>query len=203
MRGNSLIEAILFDFDGVIADSESVHFASWGEILRPLNVAISWDFYCAQCIGVSDRKTVDLFCEGRSFSVAQLDALCISKRELFREKAVANPPVCAETLELVADMKKRYKIAVVTSSGSNEVKPVLEITGLWPLLDTFVSSGDVERLKPYPDPYLKAARTLEITKALVVEDSDPGEASGRAAGFEVLRIPHPDQLARLVRARMG
>ena len=128
-----MIEAILFDFDGVIADSESVHFASWGEILRPLNVEISWDFYCAQCIGVSDRKTVDLFCEGRSFSVAQLDALCINKRELFREKAVANPPVCAETLELVADMKKRYKIAVVTSSGSNEVKPVLEITGLWPL----------------------------------------------------------------------
>ena len=198
-----MFEAILFDFDGVIADSESVHFASWAEILRPLEIDVSWDFYCANCIGVSDRRTLDLFCQGRDFSVGQLDGLCIIKRELFREKAVASPPVSMETRALLAEVKQRFKIAVVTSSGSNEVKPVLEVTGLWPLLDAFVCGGDVARLKPFPDPYLMAARLLGVSAALVVEDSDPGAESGRAAGFEVLRIPHPDQLATLVRGRLS
>ena len=85
---------------------------------------------------------------------------------------------------------------------SNEVQPVLEITGLWPVLDAFVCMSDVERLKPHPDPYLEAARRLGVTKALVVEDSDPGEASGVAAGFEVLRIPNPELLSHLVRSRL-
>ena len=197
-----MFEAILFDFDGVIADSESVHFQSWGEILAPLGVELSWEFYSSQCIGVSDRKTVDIFCEGREFTVDQLDDLCHRKRDLFRQKAVANPPVVESTKRLIKGLKGKYKLAVVTSSGRNEVQPVLEITGLWPLLDTFVCMSDVERLKPHPDPYLEAAKRLNIQKALVVEDSDPGEASGKAAGFEVLRIPHPDCLSDLLLERL-
>lgn len=198
-----MFEAILFDFDGVIADSESVHFQSWGEILAPLGVPLSWEFYCASCIGVSDRKTVDLFCDGLNYSVSQLDDLCFRKRDLFRKKAVANPPVVESTKQLVRHLKSQYKLAVVTSSGRNEVQPVLEVTGLWSLLDTFVCMSDVERLKPHPDPYLEAARRLSVQHALVVEDSDPGEASGRAAGFEVLRIPHPERLSELVLERLG
>ena len=198
-----MFEAILFDFDGVIADSESVHFEAWREILAPLGVPLDWDFYCSHCIGVSDRKTVDMFCEGLGYSVARLDELCFSKRDLFRAKAVANPPVTEATKLLLPALKERYKIAVVTSSGRNEVQPVLEITGLWPVLDAFVCMSDVERLKPHPDPYLEAARRLGVSKALVVEDSDTGEASGRAAGFEVLRIPNPELLSELVRGRLS
>lgn len=197
-----MFEAILFDFDGVIADSESVHFEAWREILAPLGVPLEWDFYCSNCIGVSDRKTVDIFCDGMGFDAPRLDELCFSKRALFRTKAVANPPVTEATKQLLPELKQHYKIAVVTSSGRNEVQPVLEITGLWPLLDTFVCMSDVERLKPHPDPYLEAARRLGVTRALVVEDSDPGEASGRAAGFEVLRISHPELLSDLVRSRL-
>ncbi len=198
-----MFEAILFDFDGVIADSESVHFQSWGEILAPLGVPLSWEFYCASCIGVSDRKTVDLFCQGLNYRVSQLDELCIRKRELFRVKAVANPPIVESTRQLIRNLKGQYKLAVVTSSGRNEVQPVLEVTGLWNLLDTFVCMSDVERLKPHPDPYLEAARRLNIKHALVVEDSDPGEASGRAAGFEVLRIAHPEKLSERVLERLS
>jgi beta-phosphoglucomutase len=198
-----VFEAILFDFDGVIADSESVHFQSWGEILAPLGVPLSWEFYCSSCIGVSDRKTVDLFCNGLNYSVSQLDDLCFRKRDLFRKKAVADPPVVESTKQLIRHLKGKYKLAVVTSSGRNEVQPVLEVTGLWNLLDTFVCMSDVERLKPHPDPYLEAARRLSVQHVLVVEDSDPGEASGRAAGFEVLRIPHPERLSELVLERLS
>jgi HAD superfamily hydrolase (TIGR01509 family) len=65
--------------------------------------------------------------------------------------------------------------------------------------DTIVGGGDVKRHKPAPDPYLLAAARLDVETAIVVEDSAPGIASGRAAGFEVLAVRHPAEVAGLLR----
>jgi len=84
---------------------------------------------------------------------------------------------------------------VVSSSGRREVEPLLVAGGLRPYFATIVAGDDVERHKPAPEPYLTAARRLGVRRALVVEDSEPGEASGRAAGFDVLRIERADRLS--------
>jgi HAD superfamily hydrolase (TIGR01509 family) len=80
---------------------------------------------------------------------------------------------------------------------------VLIAGGLMERLDTTVFGDDVTRHKPDPEPYLKAASLLGVTRALVVEDSEAGQASGLAAGFDVVRIPTPDQTAELVRRHLG
>jgi HAD superfamily hydrolase (TIGR01509 family) len=69
--------------------------------------------------------------------------------------------------------------------------------------DTIVGGGDVKRHKPAPDPYLLAAERLAVETALVLEDSAAGIASGRAAGFEVLTVRHPAEVADLLRHRLS
>jgi HAD superfamily hydrolase (TIGR01509 family) len=95
------------------------------------------------------------------------------------------------------------KLAVVTSSGRVEIEPILEKTGLLPSFDTAVYGGDAGRLKPAPDPYLLAAERLNATRPLVVEDSDPGVESARAAGFDVIRVPKQSEMTALVRAALS
>ncbi len=79
---------------------------------------------------------------------------------------------------------------------------MLARAGLGPLLGALVCGHDAAQPKPAPDPYLLAARKLGANTALVVEDSKAGVASGRAAGFDVLRIPEPARLPELLLAAL-
>ena len=94
-------------------------------------------------------------------------------------------------------------MAVVTSSGRSEIEPLLEAGGLRRYFDTLVCARDAPRHKPAPDPYLLAAERLAARTALVVEDSEAGIASGRAAGFEVLEVRTPADVPRLVLDRLA
>jgi sugar-phosphatase len=105
------------------------------------------------------------------------------------------------TRELLASLDG-YRLAVVSSSGRAEIEPVLEAAGVRRHFQTIVTGEDVRELKPSPEPYRTAAARLGITRALVVEDSPAGIASGRAAGFEVLEIVEAEQMAGLLRARL-
>jgi beta-phosphoglucomutase len=197
-------EAVLFDFDGVLVDSEPVHFGCWQEILAPYRITLEWDYYEQNCIGVSDRAMIATLVPLAEVPVEfeEIYAQYPRKKSLFRERMLEKPAVYEPTIELVRSLG-HYKRAVVTSSGRSEVEPILERLGLLSHLDTTVYGGDVERLKPAPDPYLRAANLLGITRALVVEDSEAGIASGHAAGFDVVRITHARDVAALVREALG
>jgi HAD superfamily hydrolase (TIGR01509 family) len=80
---------------------------------------------------------------------------------------------------------------------------MLEAGGLRRYFDTLVCARDALRHKPAPDPYLLAAERLAARTALVVEDSEAGIASGRAAGFEVLEVRTPADVPRLVLNRLA
>ena len=197
-------EAILFDFDGVLADSEPVHFACWKEVLAPLGIEVEWDHYAAACIGVADLAMVDAL-RRRAGSPVSLEAVWAQyprKKELFRARVAAFPIIPAATAELVRSLDG-YRLAVVSSSARGEVEPLIASAGLRHCFDAIVCGEDVARLKPAPDPYVEAARRLDVTRALVVEDSDAGEASGLAAGFEVLRIREAARTADIVRRRLA
>jgi HAD superfamily hydrolase (TIGR01509 family) len=111
--------------------------------------------------------------------------------------------VSQEVINLLLDLRRDHLMAVVTSSGRNEVEPLLELSGILPHLSAAVYGGDVKRLKPAPDPYLLALERLGVQRALVIEDSDAGLAAGRAAGLDVLHIPAQADMCRLVRHKLG
>jgi HAD superfamily hydrolase (TIGR01509 family) len=198
-----LYQAILFDFDGVLADTEPIHFACWRETLLPFGIDLEWDWYCANCIGVADRAMIDNICRHAATPIDpdQVWPSYSAKQSLYGQRVIAEPPLSREIRDLIRSLDT-HRLGVVSSSGRPEVEPLLIRAGIREHFGVVVCGEDVERHKPAPDPYLLAARTLEITHALVVEDSAAGVASGRAAGFDVLHIPHPSDLPALLRARL-
>jgi beta-phosphoglucomutase len=199
----STYDAILFDFDGVLADSEPLHYRCWKEILAPYGIDLEWDVYADNYIGISDRVMLAKFCEAASPPV-ELQTLIDQyprKRDRFRETMASELPFfegCREFLETLDS----YKLAVVSSSGRLEIEPPLERAGLRGYFRTLVCGGDVRNQKPAPDPYLLAAERLEACRPLVVEDSEAGVESARAAGFDVIRVNSPAEVRAAVVARL-
>jgi HAD superfamily hydrolase (TIGR01509 family) len=197
-------DAILFDFDGVLADTERVHHACWNRILEPFGIQVEWPVYLRECVGVSDRLMIQRLASERIPPIAFEDvwAQYPRKLEMFHQYLTATPPFLSDTLDLVRELGAEYALAVVSSSARPEVEPPLEQAGILACFRALVCGREVPELKPSPVPYLRAAELLGARRPLVVEDSDAGEVSGRAAGFEVVRVSSAEAVAREVRAAL-
>jgi beta-phosphoglucomutase len=198
-------EAVLFDFDGVLVDSEPVHLDCWLRALAPLGIHIYWETYCEEFIGIDDREMLATVCGRADPPVAFEDAWATYplKKRLFEVRMHGTGIITDDVRTLIAQLRNRMKVAVVTSSAQSEVEPVLRSAGLLEELHTVVYGGDVERLKPAPDPYLLAAERLGVKRALVVEDSRAGLEAGRAAGFEVLHVQRQSDMVQLLTAALS
>lgn len=194
-------DALLFDFDGVLADTEPVHYACWRELLEPFGIHLDWGFYQRECIGVSDRLMIHTLAAARTPPIPfeEIWPEYERKQVMFRERLELNPPFLPETIDLVKNLAVQYRLAVVSSSGRSEVEPPIERAGFRSCFQAFVCGREVPNLKPAPDPYLKAAELLGSKRPLVVEDSAAGIASAQAAGFEVVRIERASTLVAQLR----
>jgi beta-phosphoglucomutase len=196
-------EAILFDFDGVLVDSEPVHWECWQEILQTYALDLDWKTYSEHGIGTSDRALLALVCRGagRPHELERLVAEYPRKKDMFRDRMLQRNPFSNEVRELLPQLNA-YQLAVVTSSGQSEVEPILRAANVHGFFHATVYGGDVKQLKPAPDPYLLALEKLGVRDALVVEDSAAGEASGRAAGLDVLRVRTAAEMPARLRERI-
>jgi beta-phosphoglucomutase len=192
-------EAILFDFDGVFLDSEPVHCACWAELLAPLGIALNWEYYRQYGVGVDDREMLRMVA-ARSDPPRkweELWALYPAKKKLFQARMAQSPPFDPSLDGFLSGLHGVYKLAVVSSSSTTEIALILAAGGIRRHFE------DVQHHKPSPEPYLLAAQRLGVRTALVVEDSEPGMASGRAAGFEVLAVKGPANLRERVLGRLA
>ena len=195
-------DALLFDFDGVLADTERVHHRAWNQTLEPLGIQLDWPAYQKNFVGVADevalreRLHLDDRAEGR-------DSLVARKQAFFRQGLEESQPFLADTVRLLEELHGIYTLAVVSSSYKSEVEPPLVRGGIRPCFQLLITGEDVKHFKPSPEPYLLAAERLGSRRPLVIEDSDAGVASGQAAGFEVLRVSSVENVGREVRARLG
>lgn len=198
-------DSVLFDFDGVLADTEPVHCACWSEVLIPKGITLDWGEYRKRFMGIDDREMLRILAAESTPPIewAGLWELYPSKKERFRARVLAEPPFDPALKEFLRELAGRYTLAVVSSSSCAEIEPMLEAGGLREFFQTVVGGEHVKRHKPAPDPYLLAAERLGVRTPLVVEDSQAGIASGRAAGFEVLAVPHPPEMLGLLRRRLA
>jgi beta-phosphoglucomutase len=193
-------EAILFDFDGVLVDSEPLHFACWHEILAPLGVNLDWETYLGRCRGKSDKDLLEVLC---SLSDPPLDLnllleLYPRKKERFRQAILEGKPITEEVCALLESLAG-YRLALVSSNCRVEIEPVLAAARVEHYFNVVVCREDAPRPKPAPDPYRRAAELLGVSTALVVEDTAIGAASGKAAGFDVVVVPSVQEMPGLVR----
>jgi HAD superfamily hydrolase (TIGR01509 family) len=201
---NSIYDAILFDFDGVLADTEPLHFRCWGQVLSDFGVRLPWDYYAEHCIGASEHDTLRSFLTLATPPI-EFEALWAQyprKKDLFREMIAVDVPLAAGAQELLHQLRGNFRMAVVSSSNRREVEPALQVAGVRQYFDALVCGSEVPRLKPAPDPYLRAAELLQSTRPLVVEDSAAGVASAQAAGFDFVRVASVAEMAPAVRAKI-
>jgi HAD superfamily hydrolase (TIGR01509 family) len=190
-------DAILFDFDGTLVDSEPLHYECWRLVLAPFGVSLSWEQYCQNCIGVSDRAMITQLASALNLPFEPLYAQYPRKQELLRQRLAAAPPM-PSSVQLMLRQGLGLPVGLVTSSHRAEVAPVLDILALTRHFHAMVFGDEVSNLKPHPEPYQLAAARLNIRSALVFEDSPAGLASARAAGFTAVQVAHPEELPQLL-----
>jgi HAD superfamily hydrolase (TIGR01509 family) len=193
--------AVVFDLDGVIADSEPLHQESFRRLFEELGLDPGGLEDWHRFVGTSDRYTLTHLLDGRE-SGRSLDALLDRKGELFLELLREREPIFPEIPSLVESLAARYPLAVASGSLRTAIAGVLELKGLRRWFRHAVSVQDVARGKPAPDLFLNAAAMLGVAPegCVVIEDSGPGVEAARAARMRVIAITTTSPRERLAAA---
>ncbi len=186
-----MIEAVVFDMDGVIVDSEQV----WDEV-REEYVRETGGTYTAAAtrdmMGMSSVEWSRYMAEelGVPGSPGEINAAIVARMLARYGEA---PPLVPGAVEAVRMAAARWQLAIASSSNPELIEVVLRAARLSELFRVTVSSQEVPRGKPAPDVYLEAARRLGVRPAActAVEDSHNGIRSAKAAGMRVVAVPNP------------
>jgi HAD superfamily hydrolase (TIGR01509 family) len=188
------IQAVIFDMDGVIVDSEPHHEQAFLEVVDEIGLAGRHGIRFADYVGRSDQVLwVDFVRKNRP--PQSLDELLATKRRKVVEILRRYAPVFPGLPELVEVLARRYKLALASGSERAVVEAVLSLGELKRFFPISVSGSDIQRGKPEPDIFLQTADLLGVQPAAcaVIEDSKPGVAAGLAAGMTVIAVTntHP------------
>jgi len=189
----SSLAAVVFDFDGVILDSESAEFESHRLIFERYGVPLTPEEWCDQ-IGIWAEEHERRWCtrlNERCGAAMEYEAFKTEQHRIFHE-IVSREPMrgIRKLLDELADAG--VPTAVASTSSARWVVPSVERLGLTHRFRTIVTANDVERRKPAPDVYIEATRRLgaDPRRSVAIEDSGPGIASASAAGLTAVAIPH-------------
>jgi beta-phosphoglucomutase len=179
--------AILFDFDGVIADTENHHVAAWQRTLTFMGLHIS-DEDAVRSAEVDDREFLTELFAARDLPVDKVDEWVARKQVLAVELLRFAPRIYPGVAELVGALRGRARLAVVSGTWRENVEAILDAAGLADAFDLIVAKKDVTRQKPDPEAYALALKKLRLSarSAAVIEDSPTGLAAARAAGIRRL-----------------
>jgi beta-phosphoglucomutase len=201
------LHAIVFDFDGVIADSERLHLRSYQEILAPQGITISTEDYLQKYLGYDD---VGVFkAVGRDYDVAmdpqRVADLIAAKGEKYESLAAAGEMLFPGAADFIRAAAAQVPIAIASGALTGEIEEVLERSGLLPLFPVIVGADQTERSKPHPDPYQTAfnrlrahsGRDLVAWRTVAIEDSRWGLVSAREAGLRCVAVTNTYSAAEL------
>lgn len=187
---NMKYKAVLFDMDGVIVDSEPLHFASFQATLQRFGRKLDDTQYKRHFMGKTDEEGLKQYFEfmgEMAHPDAILDEKARSYLELAADQLVAYPGV----LEFIRDLASRQvPLALVTGSLRAEAEITLKTFGLTDLFSVVIPAEDISRSKPDPEGYLKGAKALGVAPAdcVILEDAASGVKAAKAAGIRCVAV---------------
>jgi beta-phosphoglucomutase len=192
------LRAAVFDFDGVIVDSEPLHFRSLHDALLTEGVEITREEYWEHLLAHDDAGSIRRAFERRGVPLdpARLGRVERVKVERFAE-LIPEIPVFPGARDVIGTLGDELPLAIASGARREEVEAILAGIGLRDAFEAVVGAQDAPRTKPDPAPYLEAARRLGAcapglapTECVAFEDSVPGLMSALAAGMRVVGVAH-------------
>ena len=194
----------MFDFDGVLADSEPLHLKSYQALLEPHGIHLDEKTYCERYLGYDDegalqRIAVDY---GLLLGDEEIEMLVIEKGHVFERLVGSRDVLYPGAADCVRGLAAAWPVGVASGALRADIDLILRGAGVGDLFAFIVAAGDTDRTKPAPDPYLRAAELHGVPPAacVAIEDSHWGLESARAAGMRTIAITHTYPRATLAGA---
>ena len=203
-------EAVVFDFDGVIADTERLHCDMFLKVLEPHRISFTWEEYIDRYMGCDDR---DAF--RKAFRLAgreelddrQLKKLVDTKSRQFLEAIRDGVRTYPGVIQLIKTLHaSNIPLAICSGALRSDLDPILSRLGIACYFTLIVSADDVRKGKPDPEGYMRAFRELTLTRrakisaagaCLAVEDTPDGIKAAKRAGLSVLAVTNSHPAAEL------
>ncbi|MBC6977355.1 HAD family phosphatase [Streptococcus cristatus] len=185
------MDAVIFDLDGLLADTEIISLKVYQELLKDFGIPFTEETYSREYSGHREEENVQRFLDTYDLpwnfdqtleKVYELEARILAKGVNLKKGAK----------NLLAFLEREgISIALATSSVESRARMILDSNGILSLFDHLVFAKDVKRSKPYPDIFLKACRDLNVLpeNCLVLEDSEAGIEAAYRAGIPIICIP--------------
>ena len=185
------MDAVIFDLDGLLADTEIISLKVYQELLKDFGIPFTEETYSREYSGHREEENVQRFLDTYDLpwnfdqtleKVYELEARILAKGVNLKKGAK----------NLLAFLQREgIPIALATSSVESRARIILDSNGILSLFDHLVFAKDVKRSKPYPDIFLKACSDLNVLpeNCLVLEDSEAGIEAAYRAGIPVVCIP--------------
>jgi beta-phosphoglucomutase len=200
--GETRYDAVIFDVDGLIVDSEEIYCRTFNSVLVEHGVSLTREDYTV-CVGHPVEENGEYAVKQYGLKITP-EALCSAWMDRF-DAAISDPEqtiLMPGVLDLIAYLREKpYRLGIASSTLRPRMTTTLtngllsrleDVSSLDEIFEAILSGSDVAQLKPDPEIYLKAAKALKVdpTKCVVLEDSEAGVRAGKAAGMTVIGVPN-------------
>jgi beta-phosphoglucomutase len=186
------IRAVVLDFDGVIADTERLHFAAFRDVFSGRGWTLDEATYFDRYLGCDDYGLVREFTRdiGVTVTATETEALVSGKGRLFGRHLESADIVFPGAKSSIEQLAGRFQMGIASGALHHEIVAILQTAGLLERFPVIVAADDVASTKPDPEPYLRAAERLGIPPGacVAVEDSSAGLQAARSAGMRTIAV---------------
>ena len=209
---NRPLQAIVFDFDGVIANSEPLHLLAFQQALAEDGVELSATDYYSRYLGYDDVGMFEALGRDRGMSLqsAQVAELVARKGDRMQDLMRSGSVLFPGALEFIREAAAAVPIAIASGALRHEIDEIIDAAGVADLFATIVAAGDTSESKPSPAPYRLAfeqlrertGRALDPRRSVAIEDSRWGLESARGAGLRLVGVTNSYSAGELSSAEL-
>lgn len=192
------LEGVVFDFDGVIANSEPLHLRVYQILLAQEGLPFAASEYYERYLGIDDIGVFQALAHDKGLDIGgdRVAELLARKTEIFLRLAREGHVLFEGAVDCVTSIGAAVPVAIASGALRHEIEEILDSAGLLDHVPVIVAAGETPRGKPAPDPYATAVawmsrscgRSLDPSRVVGIEDSRTGLRSARAAGLRTLGL---------------